>query len=395
MSQSATDETPMAATRKTRIFPSDDLKSFLGLLEHFPALRPLVGEVIQFMVVLDASSVQGELRWRVRSRRDPSARSSLHELVESGVVIAVAPPWIKIEIEKYIPLMATEMGVPVATVLHEWTRFETMIRYFRPRTDIATKVPCDDAKDLPYIQTYDQIGADFIWTRDSHFIETNPPDMAEGLDNSLRDYARATSILVGVKVGSGFAVLCGIEIIAALCKAGIEGIRKIPPTLRVSIGLAIAGLLLHPKSRERLLALLKQGLAFLGRAKPMVASISQDALKNIGSAAQTAKTAEQAIRAAIPAVAKPRMPALIMVRAVCLKAGEPLPLSEIEKRVRSAGHPTRARDFKAYLKVILQRNEEFIEISSGLWTLRTSSSGSSLSRQGTPVRVEDLVSHAN
>jgi hypothetical protein len=223
---------------------------------------------------------------------------------------------------------------------------------------------------LPYIQTRDQIAADFIWTRDSHFLETNPPDMAGGLDNSLRDYARATSILVGVKVGSGFAVLCGLEMLAALVRATFEGIQKIPPKLKVCIGLVVMGLLLHPKSREHLLGRLKQGLALVDKARPVMVSISRDAIKELVSAAQRAKDAEQTIRAAIPTVVKPRVPAVVMARVVCLKAGEPLPLAEIEKRVRNAGYSTRARNFAAYLKRILRQNSEFIEISSGSWTLR-------------------------
>jgi hypothetical protein len=361
---------PAAAIRKGPIFPSDTLRDFLELLDDFPSLRPLVGKVIQFLVVLDASSVQGELRWRVRSRRDSSARTSLHELIEAGVIVAVAPLWMKMEIEEDLPVIAAETGVPVTTIRQEWTQFETLIRYFRPRPDIAPKVPCPDPKDLPYIQTRDQIAADFIWTRDSHFLGTNPPDLAGGLDKSLRDYARATSILVGAKAGSGFAVLCGIEILTAVVRAGIEEIRRIPPVLKVCITLAIIGLLLHSKSRERLLGWLKQGLALLERVKPVVVSISRDAVKELADAARTAKSTELVIREAIPTVVKPRVSAVVMVRVVCLKAGEPLPLSEIEKRVRGAGYLTRSRNFGAYLRKILRQNSEFVEVATGLWTLR-------------------------
>src|SRR6202522_621214 len=93
----------MVPIPQKRLFPSDTLRDFLQLLDHAPVLRPLIGEIIQFLVVLDASSVQGELRWCLGSRRDSSARSSLQELIEAKVVIAVAPPWLRTEIEKYVP----------------------------------------------------------------------------------------------------------------------------------------------------------------------------------------------------------------------------------------------------------------------------------------------------
>jgi hypothetical protein len=361
----------MLTVPNRRFFPSDTLRDFLRLLDHVPVLRPLIGEVIQFLVVLDASSAQGELRWRLGSRRDTSARSSLHELIEAGVVIAVAPPWLKTEIEKYVPKIAVEFGLTEEAVRQEWVRIDTLIRYFCPRTEIVANVSCVDEKDLPYIQTREQIGADFIWTHDSHFIGTNPPDITGGFSISLRDYARATSILVGIKVGSGFAVLCGIDVLTALGKALIEGIQKMPPAVKVCLSLAIAGLILHPKSRAQLIGCLKRGLALIERAKPVIASVSRGTIREIVSTAHTANSTERVIREAIRTVEKPRVPAIVVARAVCLKAGEPLQLNEIEKRMRSTGYSSRARDFGGYLRKLFRRNSEFVETSTGIWTLRS------------------------
>jgi len=371
MSDKNEGETSTSLIRQNPPFPSEALRDFLRLLDRFPALRPLVEDVLQFLVVLDASQVQAELRWRVGSRRDPSARSSLQELIESGVVIAVAPTRLKEEIDENLLRIASEHDASVETVMTEWKRFERLIRYYSPRTEIRPSVACPDSDDVAYLQTWDQTGADFIWTRDRHFVVTNPPDMMAGLDSSLRDYARAKSILVGVKVGSGLAVVCSLEVLIALGRVIIEGIQRIPPMIKVYIGLAIVGLLLHPKSRECLLGWLKQALALVERAKPVLASLSHDAFRELSSVVDKAKNAEQTIRAALPVVAKRRASALVMTRAVCLKAGGPLQLAEIERRVRSAGYTTRARNFAAYLKRILRKNPEFVEMSDGQWALQT------------------------
>ena len=69
--------------------PSDALRALLNLRD-VPFLRPLLEDVIQIVLVLDASAVQGELRWRLGSRTNPTARTGLHEAIDSGVVIAVA-----------------------------------------------------------------------------------------------------------------------------------------------------------------------------------------------------------------------------------------------------------------------------------------------------------------
>ena len=82
--------------------PSDALRALLNLRDEFPAIRQLLEDIIQIVIVLDASAVQGELRWRLRSRTKPNARTSLHEAIDSAAVIAVAPIFLKQEIEKYL-----------------------------------------------------------------------------------------------------------------------------------------------------------------------------------------------------------------------------------------------------------------------------------------------------
>src|SRR6266404_660 len=86
--------------------PSDALRGVLNLRDEHPFLRPLLTDLMQIVLVLDASAVQGELRWRLGSRAKPTAKTSLHEAIDSGVVIAFAPIFLKREIEKYLPLIA-------------------------------------------------------------------------------------------------------------------------------------------------------------------------------------------------------------------------------------------------------------------------------------------------
>jgi len=351
---------------KTPVFRSDVLRPLLDLLDVFPTLRMPIGEVLRFLVVLDASQVQAELRWRLGSRRDPCARSALHESIEAGIVMPVAPCWLKTEIEEDLPLIAAELEVPLAKVKEEWAQFETLIRFYRP-SETRTTLACPDPKDLPYIQTHDQIRADFIWTRDRHFVETNPPDMSCGIDARLREYARATSVLVGVKVGSGVALLCGFEAIAALTKIITNAIRRMPPSLQVVVGLLAAAFLVHPQSREKILGWLKNGLALVERAKPFLLTVAE----NFAEATVAAQRAEETIRATIPPLQRTRVPVVVVARQVCLRAGEPLSLSEIHSRVLRAGYTTRSQTFSAYLKRVLRTNHEFVEVSVGNWMMRT------------------------
>jgi hypothetical protein len=79
-----------ASATTAPIIRSDTLPQLRRVLESLPALRAYLGDILQVVLVLDASCVQGELRWRVGPRINPAARTYLHEAIVSGVVIAFA-----------------------------------------------------------------------------------------------------------------------------------------------------------------------------------------------------------------------------------------------------------------------------------------------------------------
>jgi hypothetical protein len=80
------------------IIRSDTLPELRRVLEKLPALREYLGDVLRVVLVLDACCVQSELRWRLGSRKNPAARTYLHEAMVSGVVVAFAPNFLEIEI---------------------------------------------------------------------------------------------------------------------------------------------------------------------------------------------------------------------------------------------------------------------------------------------------------
>src|SRR6266478_2722505 len=98
------------------IIRSDTLPELRRLVQKLPALREFFGDVLQVVLVLDACCVQGELRWRVGARKNPAARTSLHETIVSGVVVAVAPTFLEAEIQRYIGTIAEEEGASAEQV---------------------------------------------------------------------------------------------------------------------------------------------------------------------------------------------------------------------------------------------------------------------------------------
>ena len=69
------------------------------------------------------------------------------------------------------------------------------------------------------------------------------------LDLILRDYARSTSVLVTIKLGSGYAITFSIMAFVEMMRGIIEMIRRLPPAAKLVLGIAVAGVILHPTSR--------------------------------------------------------------------------------------------------------------------------------------------------
>src|SRR5215469_16035748 len=104
------------------LFPSDKLADLRRLIEAFPEFRPILQELIQIWFVVDASIIQGELRWRLGSRINENARSSFHECIESELFVAVAPIHLKAEIQEHLAEIACEENAPLAKAEAEWEK---------------------------------------------------------------------------------------------------------------------------------------------------------------------------------------------------------------------------------------------------------------------------------
>lgn len=345
--------------------PSDALRALLNLRD-VPFLRPLLEDLIQIVIVLDASAVQGELRWRLGSRTNPTARTGLHEAIDSGAVIAVAPIFLRQEIEKYLPRIAGEEGVSAEAAYTEWERVQRIIRFYAPTGDGA-EFALIDPKDSPYALTARELDADFVRTTDPHFERMGVPAIGPDADQLLRDYARSTSVLVTVKLGSGLALTFGIQAFVEAIRVITEMFRKLPPAAKLILGALLAFALLHPTSREKLIQGLKKIWERLRETKPVLVSISQGAVKQLAEAAQTSSTTRKVIQSKLRVRGK--QTALSHARLIILRSERPLSADEIARRIFATGYSSRSKNFTAYVSRLLREDGRFVK-ADGLWKLR-------------------------
>jgi hypothetical protein len=283
----------------------------------------------------------------------------------SGVVIAFAPSFLESEIQKYIPKIAEDKGVPVDRVQEEWKQFKVLIRFYEPA---PSKQPDSsvDLKDMDYVHVLDQVNGDFVYTGDSDFLKMGTRVMPVGLDRVLRDYARATTVILTVKLGSGFAMVVGGQVIYALATLVADFFRKLPPFLKVLLAAGAAIALLHPDSRKRIAQFVQK---LLQNVRIGVAStLSSPAIRSLVEDASRAATSRNAVLNVLPL--KKGSPAIAFAYRVCQRSQGPLSYTEIAEQVKTSGYVSRSRNFAAYVHQILRKDSRFSLTPEGLWELR-------------------------
>jgi len=353
------------------LFPSNTLAGMREFVGKVPPLSPLVRELIQVCFVLDANIVQGELRWRLQKRRNASAKSSLHEAIDSGIVVAVAPTFLKCEIEEHLPRIAVDTGVSVTKAREEWDEFQSHLHFYQPSSSSDPSAWVVDPDDLPYKDACEELGAAVVYSMDRDLSAMKVPVVSIRLDLTLRRHARAGSVAIGTTLGTGFTLLIGIEFVSALCrliKRLVEGFRRLPGSVQLVIVTGVVAILIHPKSRAKLLDLWRSICTTVNAAKVPALGVAADVADQFFTARDTATQTYREIQAALPSRRKPS--AIMLARTICAVSKEPLSLAEIERRMRNEGYSTRSANFSAYLRRVLCGSSQFVEVSPGLWTLQ-------------------------
>jgi hypothetical protein len=359
----------MADERKSALamIRSDALRSILDLRNVFPLFQQLLSDVIQIVAVLDASSVQSELRWRLGSRTNPAARTSLHEVIDSGVVLAVAPTFLKQEIEAHLTEIACDTGVSVEAARAEWKQLQPKIRFYVPNGD-SSEFASVDPKDSPYALTAKELDADFVWTNDAHFAQMGVTAVGSDMDRILRDYARSTSVLVTVKLGTGFAVVLGWQALGAMIGAVAGMIRRLPPAIQLTLGVAVTIAVLHPRSREWLIESSKKLWEQAKGSTPVRALTSDNTVKHLTEAVTTSNSTGDTIKSRLSVRGK-QTTALAHARQVLLRSPRPLTTGEVADRIVAHGYSSRSKTFPSYVGQLLRKNPRlFSKSGDGLWT---------------------------
>lgn len=351
------------------LFHSDRLPQLVAFMEALPVLRDLIPYPFQLRLVADANRIHAELRWRLRRRRHPEHRSAIHEAIEAGVAMFLAPEYVKQEIEKYYEAIAADTGSTVVEVEKEWNQFQQYVGFYSPRQRPSPTETYADIKDFPYLATWREVDARAVYTEDPHLAAMGAAVVSVFIDTQLRDYARASTVQIAVRIGSSLSVFVGWEFLCGFCRLLVRlvrAVRRLPPELQIVLASAGALALLHPRTR----AGLQKGWNSLKGS----AAFQTFCLTCMEFGSQAAEAEEKAhfnferLQAVLPA--RQKRPLVQHARSVCIAAHSALTLEELERRIRRGGFESQSLNFRQYLRRVLLSDESFIEVEPGRWAIQ-------------------------
>src|SRR5690606_7745893 len=123
--------------------------------------------LFQMNIILDTNVIISDILWLATKRKNPDARPSLLETIVSGTLKAYAPDFLLVELDKHLPRLSVERGIPLETLNKHWEEYRPYIELVAVEEPTEEEIAqAQDPKDLPYIKLQQKIGAK-IYTKDS------------------------------------------------------------------------------------------------------------------------------------------------------------------------------------------------------------------------------------
>ena len=149
----------------------------------------------------------------------------------------------------------------------------------------------------------------------------------------------------------------------------VEVFRKMPPAVRLILGMVVAALILNPVSRAKIGEWAKILWERLRENKAVLVSLSQEAVKHLAEAAQTSRATGHEITSRMRFRGH-KLPYPIF-GLICLRSKEPLSADEIARRILANGY-LHAPDFHRLRPALaLKQDGRFVANAEGLWMLRS------------------------
>ena len=143
--------------------------------------------------MIDANTVYRELRFRLKEKRTPGARSALDEVLATSLTRVFAPRFLLQEVEKNVEEWANEMKTTPQRLRDEWVAYQDGLVFCSetPRSTLATeKLAERHPIALPYVYLQENLSAEMILTEDHDIRDSGAPTANAAVTFDLTNYAR-------------------------------------------------------------------------------------------------------------------------------------------------------------------------------------------------------------
>lgn len=356
---------------------SDSLSTLREIILAFPIIAKHLGAPESVRLVLDANVLVAEVRWLVKKRKQPDARTALQEALESGTLVAFAPTFLEEEMQTQLAALAEEEALCHASLTAEWAEYRKRIAFYEAtRPPERSALSADgDPKDIPYIETYLAVGAAAIMTSDRHLARMGAKTIGFEFSVHMRQYARDASIDFTLRWHGILLELASAAVVIGIVRGGVEVARmfnRLPPEIIALVLGLVTGALLYRPTRDRIVSGLRGGrealAATLNEVLPVVGQLMRLASDKGQSAAEAWSK--------MPLTTHGHIPLAVQVLAVCIAANRPLTSEEIRLRLAASGARTTAKSFPSYLRRVLRNHRGLISLADGRWELVPRATGS-------------------
>lgn len=345
--------------------PSDSLAQLREHMVRFSGQAALLDVPIQLRLVIDTNYVLKELLWLVSKRKKPSARTSLQEVIDSRTVVAFAPSQLVEEVEEHIPKIAQDKHISQELLWAEWQAYQKYLEFCPIASNqISTTYPIVDPDDLPFIILSCQVGAAAIVSEDRHFLTMGAPTIHEPIIIELRNYVRAKSVELSIRVKGNICIFVVTETMLAVVKLAAIGAKRymqLPVWLQVALFVGAGVIALHPTNRSGVMQIVRQ----LPQSVSKLALEIEPVLKTLSEQSLKAKAAQRQVQKGLPQ--SRRVPLETIAFSICLAAEHPLTLQEIAHQVKCSGYSSQSVSFEDYLRRVLRKSSRLTRDEDGCW----------------------------
>jgi predicted nucleic acid-binding protein len=234
-------------------------------LRKTEGLKRWCGTLAQFVVVVDANIILGDLIWLVSKRKKPDARTELMECIQAGTFIAYVARTVLAEVDEHIPTIATNKGISEEALRQEWKTYRKLIKVRTPPKALVDRYKNgQDPDDAPTLALAKMLRAGGVLSKDSDIVAMGGLVIERDFTKQARDYSRKTAVAVTIRCSGGIALTVSwvvIDVVLKSIKGFVAWLRELPAPVQAIIFVAVIAIAANKKVQGQVIALVEKRTA--------------------------------------------------------------------------------------------------------------------------------------